>query len=273
MAKHSSIPVFILAGGTGTRLSEETHLRPKPMVEIGGIPILVHIMRRYYSFGFNDFVICAGYRSWDIKEYFMNYESRMNHIELDHRENPTRPSTVFGHSLGQERWRVRVIDTGVNAMTGSRVAKAFDIVSSNTPIQTFALTYGDGLSDANLDSEVEFHRKHGKIGTVLGVRPRARFGDLDVTPDGEVRQFVEKPQGKEGLINGGFFLLNKEFRRYLATDEDLILERAPLSSLAEDQQLMMYAHEGFWQPMDTLRDKEILQSLWASGEAPWIAPK
>jgi len=267
----SKVPVFILAGGMGTRLSEETQLKPKPMVEIGDIPILLHIMRRYYAFGFNDFVICAGYRSWDIKEFFLNYEFRRNHVELDHRASEDRPAMAFGRNLEQEKWRVRVIDTGIDAMTGARVARAFDEVDRIEKIDTFALTYGDGLSDVNFNEQTSFHEHHGKIGTVLGVRPLARFGELDLGQDGRVMSFVEKPQGKEGLINGGFFFLKRKFRDYLSTDSDCILERKPLATLAQDKELMMFQHRGFWQPMDTLRDKTTLQELWESGKAPWLA--
>jgi len=266
----SKIPVFILAGGMGTRISEETHLKPKPMIEIGEIPILVHIMRRFYSFGFNDFIICAGYRSWELKQYFLTYEFRKNHLVIDHRQNADRPAQALGRSVDQERWRVRVIDTGTSTMTGGRVARAFDEVNAEEPIGTFALTYGDGLSDVNLGQELAFHQKHGKLGTVLGVRPVARFGELDVSNE-KVKSFLEKPQSKQGLINGGFFIFEKGFRKYLDPRTECVLETEPLAKLAKDQELMMFSHDGFWQPMDTLRDKTYLQSLWDSGQAPWLA--
>jgi glucose-1-phosphate cytidylyltransferase len=267
----SKIPVFILAGGMGTRLSEETQARPKPMVEIGHLPILAHIMRRYYAFGFNDFVICAGYRSWDIKQFFLNYEIRVNHMELDHRRTDQQTVGVFGSNRNMERWRVRVIETGEDAMTGARVARAFDEVNRVEPIETFALTYGDGVCDVNLSEELEFHWKHGQEGTVLGVHPVARFGELELDERGDrVRRFQEKPQGHEGVINGGFFFFNSKFRKYLSSDSGCILERQPLAQLADDGELMVYRHNGFWQPMDTLRDKNYLQSLWDEGNAPWM---
>lgn len=268
MTNTSEVPVFILAGGLGTRISEETHLRPKPMIEIGEIPILLHIMRSYYAFGFNDFVICAGYRSWEIKQFFLNYEFRHNHVQIDHRTNPDAPAGSFGKSASQENWRVRVIDTGLESMTGSRVAKALDQVSGER-FETFALTYGDGLCDVNLKAELAFHREHGRLGTVLGVHPLARFGELDISEVGEVREFLEKPQSRQGSINGGFFFFQREFREYLSSDADCILERQPLTDLAKNRQLMVHQHDGFWQPMDTLRDKTQLQALWDSGKAPW----
>jgi glucose-1-phosphate cytidylyltransferase len=271
--KKKDIPVFILAGGLGTRISEETHLKPKPMIEIGDIPILLHIMRWYYSFGFNDFVICAGYRSWDIKNFFLNYEYRLNHLRIDHRTNVNQPPGVIGKNLEQEQWRVRVIDTGLETMTGARVAKAFDEINQEEPISHFALTYGDGVSDINLDKEVEFHFEHACIGTVLGVPPVARFGELDITTESKVIGFLEKPENRQGLINGGFFLFKKDFRKYLSREDSCVLERTPLSNLAHDKQLMMYKHNGFWLPMDTLRDKVMLQQMWDSGKAPWAVNK
>jgi glucose-1-phosphate cytidylyltransferase len=263
-----NVPIFILAGGLGTRLSEETHLRPKPMIEIGDFPILLHIMRWYYSFGFNDFVICAGYRSWEIKQFFLNYEFRQNHLAIDHRETLTRPPEAFGNRSAQENWRVRVVDTGLSSMTGARVAIALDTIKDQ-PFETFGLTYGDGVCDADLNAEFAFHNRHKRIGTVLGVHPRARFGELDVAADGQVTEFLEKPQSRQGYINGGFFFFNRGFREFLTDDASCILERQPLCDLADKNQLMMFKHEGFWQPMDTLRDKMELQDLWMSGKAPW----
>jgi glucose-1-phosphate cytidylyltransferase len=252
----------------GTRLSEETQLRPKPMVEIGGIPILLHIMRFYYSHGFNDFVICAGYRAWDIKDYFLNYQFNHHHLEIDHRDNALNLANPWGGTQSQERWRVRVVDTGLNTQTGGRVARALKETAILKTAETFALTYGDGLSDVDLESELSFHRKNNTIGTVLGVRPRARFGEIKLNGT-RAEAFVEKPQSTQGWINGGFFFFNKKFSEYLSTDESCILEREPLSQLAADGQLHVYQHEGFWQPMDFLRDKNELQSLWDSGKAPW----
>lgn len=269
MQSQQNIPVFILAGGLGTRISEETHLKPKPMIEIGEFPILIHIMRSYYAQGFNDFIICGGYRCWEIKKYFLNYEFRANHLSIDHRESPHSPPVPLGQSAGQERWRVRVIDTGTDSMTGTRIARAFDEVAKTDTFTTMAVTYGDGVSDVDLTAELKFHQSHGKIGTVLGVVPSARFGILDVTSDDRVEGFLEKPETKQDKVNGGFFFLNREFRKYLNTEPHCIMEREPLEKLAKDDQLMVFNHSGFWQPMDTLRDKIHLQALWESGKAPW----
>jgi glucose-1-phosphate cytidylyltransferase len=267
-----NIPVFILAGGLGTRISEETHLKPKPMIEIGETPILLHLMRWYYSFGFNDFVICGGYRSWEIKNFFLNYEFRLNHLVIDHRGSSNFPPETLGANVEQEKWRVRVIDAGLETMTGARLARAFDEIKAQDKFTDFALSYGDGLSNVDLNKELSFHLAHGRIGTVLGVPPVARFGELDVV-DEHVKGFVEKPEDRQGLINGGFFFFKSSFRDYLNTLQICILEREPLSHLAKNGQLMMFKHTGFWMPMDTLRDKILLQQLWDSGKAPWAVAK
>ncbi len=268
----SKIPVFILAGGLGTRLSEETNVRPKPMVEIGGIPILVHIMRRYYAFGFNDFVICAGYKSWEIKQFFIEYRNRCNHIEIDHRQTHFEDPKAIGKNLAQEKWRVRVIDTGKDANTGCRIARAFDEIKRDQPFETFAVTYGDGLSDHDFTAELKFHVANQKMGTVLGVRPQARFGELDVSENDTVKRFLEKPESKQNRINGGFFYFKSEFRDYLKDEESCVLEKLPLEKLASEQQLKMFRHDSFWHPMDTLRDKTYLEELWNSKKAPWLKP-
>jgi glucose-1-phosphate cytidylyltransferase len=265
-----NVPVFILAGGAGTRLSEETSLKPKPMVTIGEYPILLHIMRWYYAHGFNDFVICAGYRAWDIKEFFLSYEFRQNDFAIDHRISTNAGPAVFNRNTRQENWRVLVIDTGRDTMTGGRVARALDEVGDSIAFTEFALTYGDGVSNVNLTQELEFHRQHKRIGTVLGVPPPARFGELGVDESDLVQGFVEKPEDRQGLVNGGFFFFSGEFRRYLSTDESCILEQKPLADLAHDGGLMVHRHSGFWQPMDTLRDRNFLQSIWESGKAPWL---
>jgi glucose-1-phosphate cytidylyltransferase len=270
MSTTNLVPVFILAGGLGTRFSEETVLKPKPMIEVGEIPILVHIMRWYYSFGFNDFVICAGYRSWEIKNYFLDYEFRRNHMMIDHRASADLPPLAMGRNTAQERWRVKVIDTGLESNTGARVARAFDEIAASDGFQEFALTYGDGLSDVDLTKEYGFHREHGRLGTVLGVHPTARFGELDIGTGNKVEGFLEKPESKPGVINGGFFFFKRDFRKYLAADPECVLERDPLAKLAGDSQLMMFKHTGFWQPMDTQRDKNLLQGIWDSGKAPWL---
>lgn len=269
MIQPQNVPVFILAGGLGTRISEETQFKPKPMIEIGEIPVLVHIMRWYYAHGFNDFVICAGYRSWEIKQFFLNYEFRANHLSIDHRENLKAPAAALGHNAGQEKWRIRVIDTGVECMTGGRIGRAFDEISKTDQFDNFAVTYGDGVSDVPLKKELDFHLDHQKIGTVLGVTPLARFGELEISPSGTVTGFLEKPEMNQGSINGGFFFFRKEFRKYISDEASLILERQPLAGLASAGELMMYKNPGFWQPMDTLRDKNHLQGLWDSGQAPW----
>jgi len=267
------IPVFILAGGLGTRISEETQLKPKPMIEVGDLPVLLHLMKSYYAHGFNDFVICAGYRAGVIKEFFLNYEAQSNHLEIDHRESLHSPARAFSSNEAQEKWRVRVIDTGANSMTGARIARAFDKVNAVEKIDTFAVTYGDGLSDVNLIQELAFHQSKNKIGTLLGVKPTARFGELEVGANHVVEGFLEKPESKQGLINGGFFFFKKDFRKYLSDDESCVLEKAPLENLSKDRELMVFEHSGFWQPMDTLRDKNYLQSLWDSKKAPWVNKK
>lgn len=269
----ADVPVFILAGGLGTRLSEETTLKPKPMVEIGGIPILVHIMRHYYRHGFRDFVVCAGYRSWEIKEYFLTYEFRVNNVSIDHRALPNQPAARFGRNDSQERWRVRVIDTGAETGTGGRVARAFDEVLAKDPAAHFALTYGDGLSDVSLSDELRYHLGHGRLATVLGVPPLARFGELEVSGD-RVTAFAEKPYARDSLINGGFFFFRREVRPYLSDASDSALEHTPLVTLARDGELHTFKHFGFWQPMDVLRDKMYLESLWREGRAPWsVSPR
>ncbi len=267
------VPVFILAGGMGTRISEETSIKPKPMIEIGEIPILLHLMRWYYSFGFNDFVICAGYRNWEIKEFFLTYEFRRNHLQIDHRVQKNTLPASLGRNLEQENWRVSIVDTGLETMTGARLARAIDETLRFQTFTDFALTYGDGLADVNLNKELEFHFSHGKLGTVVGVPPPARWGELDIAADQRVCGFLEKPESRAGLINGGFFFFRQEFRNYLTTASDCILERDPLGKLAADNQLMVYRHTGFWHPMDTLRDKTYLQGIWEQGKAPWkVAP-
>ena len=272
MLDPKNVPVLILAGGMGTRLSEETHVKPKPMVEIGELPILLHLMRSYYAHGFTDFVICAGYRAWDIKEYFLHYQFRQNHLAIDHRQNHQDSAEVFGKNETQENWRVRVIDTGLNTMTGGRIARALDSISEEK-FAHFAVTYGDGLSDVDLTAELKFHEKHGKIGTMLGVAPVSRFGELKTGPDGLVEQFIEKPAFSEEQINGGFMFFRRDFRPYLGNAADCVLERKPLEKLAQDRGMMLFRHKGFWQCMDTLRDKTLLQSLWDQGQAPWVKSK
>ena len=266
----SRVPIFILAGGLGTRLSEETGLRPKPMVEIGGTPILVHIMRWYYAFGFNDFVVCGGYKSWEIKDYFLNYQYRQNDFQIDHRTDVHQAPRYTQSSCGHEEWRVSVMDTGVDTLTGGRLAMALERHGRENDFEDFGVTYGDGLTNADLAKEFAFHREHARTGTMLGVAPLSRFGEIERDDAGVVKAFIEKPEDAVGLINGGYFFFKKKFRDYVAPVKDLPLERAPLEKLCRDAQLVTYEHRGFWQCMDTLRDKQHLQAMWESGQAPWL---
>lgn len=251
--------VVILAGGLGTRLSEETSLRPKPMVEIGGRPILWHIMKIYSAHGFNEFVLCLGFKGYCIKEFFSNYFLHMSDVTFDMRAN-----RMEVHREHAEPWRVTLVDTGDKTMTGGRIKRIREHVADD---EMFALTYGDGVADIDLSAEIAFHRAHGRLATVAAVRPAKRFGLLDL--DGErVVAFLEKPEGEGGWVNGGFFLMSpKVIDRF--EGDDTMLEREPLAGLAADDQLRAYQHTGFWAPMDTLRDRIMLEDLWSSGEAPW----
>ncbi len=250
--------VVILAGGRGTRLSEETAVRPKPMVEIGGRPILWHIMNIYASYGYKEFLVACGYKGETIKEYFHNFSILNSDYVVDLRDGSREIVTARGID-----WRVGLIDTGLNVMTGGRLLRLKDRIGG----ETFMVTYGDGVGNINIRELVEFHRAHGRLATVTAVHPPARFGSLVLDGQGVV-EFSEKPQTEEGWINGGFFVFEPGVFDYLGGDETP-LERAPMERLAADGQLMSYRHSGFWQPMDTLREKSILQSLWDSGKAPW----
>jgi glucose-1-phosphate cytidylyltransferase len=249
----------ILAGGLGSRISEESSLRPKPMIEIGGRPILWHIMKIYAAHGVNDFVVCLGYRGYMIKEYFANYFLHMADVTFDLAEN-----RMVVHQKASEPWRVTLVDTGDNSQTGGRLRRVKKYVEGDGP---FCFTYGDGVSNVDISKLLRFHKKGKKLATVTAVRPPGRFGALDIEGD-NVKGFVEKPAGDGGWINGGFFVLQPDVFRYLKADSD-IWEHAPLEGLARDGQLRAYHHEGFWQPMDTLRDKNVLEELWSSGKAPW----
>ena len=249
----------ILAGGLGSRLAEETVARPKPMIEIGGKPILWHIMNIFACHGITEFIIALGYRAEVVKEYFLNFYALNNDLTLDLATGGTRI-----HDGRQPRWKVHLVDTGLNTQTGGRVKRIERWLENDS---TFMLTYGDGVSDVDIHALMRFHRAHGKLATVTAVRPPARFGGLAF--DGtRVAEFTEKPQVGEGWINGGFFVLEREAIRYIDGDETL-WERDPLERLAADGQLHAYTHDGFWQPMDTLRDRKVLEELWAGGAAPW----
>ncbi|THD82046.1 MAG: glucose-1-phosphate cytidylyltransferase [Phenylobacterium sp.] len=249
----------ILAGGLGTRISEESHLKPKTMIEIGGRPMLWHIMKLYSSYGFDDFIICLGYKGYVIKEYFANYVLHNADLTID-----MAKGTVEHHATNHEPWRVTLVDTGETTMTGGRLKRVARYLEPGEP---FFLTYSDGVADLDLRALADFHKQHGRTATVTAVTPPGRFGALEIA-DGQVRRFVEKPAGDQGLINGGFFVLQPEVIDRIAGDET-IWEQEPLTGLARDGQLMAYPHEGFWAPMDTLREKNVLEALWASGEAPW----
>lgn len=249
----------ILAGGFGTRISEETHLRPKPMIEIGGRPILWHIMKTYSAHDVNDFVICCGYKGYVIKEYFANYFLHMSDVTFDMSDN-----RMEVHQRNAEPWRVTLVDTGENTMTGGRLKRAAQYLQGE---DDFCFTYGDGLADIDITAEIEFHRAHGKIATVCAVQPPGRYGALEMIGQ-RVSGFSEKPRGDGAMINGGFFIMTPAALSYIENDATP-WEGAPLNRLAEEGQLMAFAHNGFWQPMDTLREKNLLEDLWSSGKAPW----
>lgn len=251
----------ILAGGLGTRLSEETSLRPKPMVEIGGKPILWHIMKMYSHHGIHDFIICCGYKGYVIKEYFANYFLHTSDVTFDMQANH-----MHVHERRAEPWKVTLVDTGDNSMTGGRLSRVADHVKDE---EAFCFTYGDGVSDIDIGDTIKFHRRHGKAATLAATLPPGRFGSLDIKGN-QVLRFTEKPKGDGAVINGGFFVLSPTVLNYLAGD-DTIWEQEPLMRLAQEGELMAYHHRGFWQPMDTLRDKHLLEELWENGTAPWKA--
>ncbi|WP_158885975.1 glucose-1-phosphate cytidylyltransferase [Rhodanobacter sp. L36] len=248
----------ILAGGLGTRLSEETTIRPKPMIEIGGMPVLWHILKIYSHHGINDFIICLGYKGYVIKEYFANYFLHMSDVTIDLRTNQ-----LDVHHKHAEPWRITLVDTGENTQTGGRLKR----VESYLENETFCFTYGDGLCDIDIAAQLAFHKKRNGLATMCAVQPPGRFGAINIH-DNRITRFEEKPSGDGSWINGGFFVLEREVLTYIADDET-IWEREPLEALARDGQISAYTHEGFWQPMDTLRDKVKLEELWQSGHAPW----
>jgi glucose-1-phosphate cytidylyltransferase len=251
--------VVILAGGRGTRISEETETIPKPMVEIGGKPILWHILKIYSNFGFNDFIICLGYRGYMIKEYFSHYFLHMSNITIDMKTNDLKI-----HNTSSEPWKVTLIDTGIDTMTGGRIKRIKKYVEN----ETFMLTYGDGVSDINIPELIKFHKKNKNYATVTAVQPSGRYGSLDISRDNLVNSFLEKPKGDNSWINAGFFVLEPKIFSYIEND-DSIWEREPMENLSKENKLSAYKHNGFWKPMDTLRDKTELERLWQTNAAPW----
>jgi glucose-1-phosphate cytidylyltransferase len=251
---------IILAGGLGSRLSEETTLRPKPMVEIGERPILWHIMKIYSNYGINDFIICLGYKGNVIKEYFANYFLYSADITVDLAENK-----IDYHQCSSEPWRVTLIDTGAKTMTGGRLKRALPYVRDE---EMFCFTYGDGVADVNIAQLIEFHKSHGKLATLTATQPSGKFGALNIDQDGSVPSFVEKPRGDGRWINGGFFVLSPKIETHLI-DDTTVWEGEPMESLCREGQVAAFKHTGFWQPMDTVHDRSVLERLWASGAAPW----
>jgi len=251
--------VVILAGGFGTRLSEETDIKPKPMIEIGEKPILWHIIKIYSYYGFNDFIICLGYKGYIIKEYFSNYFLHQSDVTMDLEKN----SMEILQSKA-EPWKITLVDTGLNTMTGGRIKRVQKYIND----ETFMLTYGDGVGSINISELFEFHKKHNKFATVTAVQPSGRFGALNLDKQANVLSFQEKPKGDNAWINGGFFVLEPKIFDYIEGDETL-WERKPVENLAKDGELIAYKHSGFWHAMDTLRDKNYLEQLWKSGQAPW----
>lgn len=259
------VPTIVLCGGQGTRIREASESVPKPMLEIGGLPILWHILKTYGAHGQTDFVLALGHLGHVVKDFFLNYRTRVGDFSVG-----LGDGKVTLHGAGAEAWQVTCAETGEGAMTGCRVRRAGSYIKG----QTFMVTYGDGVGDVDITALLKFHRAHGKLGTVTGVRPPGRFGELKLEAGGRVSEFNEKPQVSEGYINGGFMVFERAFLdAYLSGREDEILEREPLMKLARDGQLMMFAHEGFWQPMDTPREYAQLNALWASGKAPWAVWK
>ena len=249
----------ILAGGLGTRLSEETTVKPKPMVEVGGKPILWHILKSYSAHGINDFVICCGYRGYVIKEFFANYFLHTSDVTFDLQQN-----SMEVHKRHAEPWKVTLVDTGADTLTGGRLKRVRQHVEDD---EAFCFTYGDGVADIDIGASIDFHRRHGKLATMTAVQPPGRFGAIDMNGQ-RILSFKEKPQGDGSWINGGYFVLSPKVID-LIDDDSTVWEKGPLERLAEDGQLDAWMHHGFWQPMDTLRDKVLLEELWESGKAPW----
>jgi glucose-1-phosphate cytidylyltransferase len=253
------LKAVILAGGLGTRISEETHLKPKPMIEVGGKPMLWHIMKMYSSHGINDFIVCCGYKGYVIKEYFANYFLHMSDVTFDMENN-----RMEVHQQNAEPWRVTLVDTGEDTLTGGRLKRVSDYLKDE---KAFCFTYGDGVANVNISELVNFHHQHDKWATVTSVQPPGRYGALNIE-NNIVKGFIEKPKGDGGWINGGFFVLSPKCLSYIDSDRTS-WEAEPLAKIAKEGQLMAFEHDGFWQPMDTLREKNLLEELWASGKAPW----
>lgn len=252
--------VVILAGGYGTRMAEETIIKPKPMVEIGTKPIIWHIMKIYSYYGHNDFIILLGYKGYYIKEYFANYFLHQSDVTIDMKTNE-----IEVHNNYSEPWRVTLIDTGIDAMTGARIKKIQKYIKN----ETFLLTYGDGVSDVNINKTIEFHKKHKKAITITAIQPEARFGNLVIDENMNITEFKEKPKNEAGWINGGFFVCEPKIFDYLSEDESCVFEQTPLQNIAFDKELYAYKHYGFWQCMDTLRDNQKLNKMWMENKAPW----
>jgi len=252
--------VILLAGGFGTRLSEETDVRPKPMVEIGGKPILWHIMKTYSHYGFNDFVVLLGYKGYYIKEYFANYFLHQSDVTID-----MSNGSMEVHNNSSEPWKVTLLDTGLKSMTGGRIKRAQKIIGD----KPFMLTYGDGVSDINIDELVKFHKSHGKAMTMSSAQPDGRFGALDIDDNNMVKEFTEKPKGDGSWINAGYFVCESKVFDYILDGDKTVFEQKPLQSLAKDKEVFTFKHEGFWKPMDSLKDKNDLNKLWDQEKAPW----
>jgi len=252
--------VVLLAGGLGTRLSEETVLKPKPMIEIGGMPILWHIMKIYSSYGFNDFVICLGYKGYIIKEFFSNYFLHRSDLTIDLKNN-----SVEVHDSQAEPWKITLVDTGNDSMTGGRIKRIQPYVNN----ETFMLTYGDGVGNIDIKSLVEYHKKHGKLCTVTSVQPQGRFGALNISEDSTVHSFMEKPKGDGAWINGGYFVCEPQIFDHIKDGDATIWEKGPMEDIAQSGQMNAFKHTGFWRPMDTLKDKHDLNEMWTANEAPW----
>ncbi len=252
--------VLLLAGGFGTRLSEETDIRPKPMVEIGGKPILWHIMKLYSKYGFNEFVILLGYKGYYIKEYFANYFLHQSDVTIDMLDGSMKV-----HNNSSEPWKVTLLDTGLNSMTGGRIKRAQNFIGN----EPFMLTYGDGVADINIDELIKFHKSHGKAVTMTSAQPDGRFGALHVDQNNKVIEFQEKPKGDGSWINAGFFVCEPKVFDYITEGDLTVFEQAPLQNLAKENEIFTFKHEGFWKPMDTLRDKQQLQKMWETNKAPW----